>query len=87
VSIVGMGIGTHPEICSQALGVLERMNVEPQLVKTASGQITFVVPSATVPDATRAFHDAFGLHQEDAADDLLAHVASARGARAPVARA
>src|SRR5206468_3582039 len=57
VSIVGIGIGTHPEICSHALGVLERLDVEPHLVKTASGQITFVVPSAVVHDAARAFHD------------------------------
>jgi hypothetical protein len=43
VSIVGIGIGTHPEICSHGLGVLERMDVEPQLVKTASGQVTRAV--------------------------------------------
>jgi aspartokinase len=88
VSIVGIGIGTHPEICSHALGVLERMDVEPQLVKTTSGQVTFVVPAAMVPDAARAFHDAFGLQEERAFDDLLdGDTADARVARTPAARA
>jgi aspartate kinase len=73
VSIVGMGIGTHPEICSHGLGVLERMHVEPQLVKTASGEVTFLIPAAVVPDAARAFHDAFGLRQERTAEDMLNH--------------
>jgi aspartate kinase len=88
VSIVGIGIGTHPEICSHALGVLERMDVEPQLVKTASGQITFVVPSAVVHDAARAFHDAFGLREERAVADVLeSGVACEPAARVPVAPA
>jgi aspartate kinase len=73
VSLVGIGIGTHPEICPHALHVLERMGVEPQLVKTALGQISFHVPSATVPDATRAFHDTFGLAHERTVDDMLEH--------------
>jgi aspartate kinase len=73
VSLVGIGIGTHPEICAHALHVLERLDVEPQLVKTAMGQISFHVPSATVPDATRALHDAFALHHERAVDDALRH--------------
>jgi aspartate kinase len=85
VSVVGIGVGTHPEICSHAIGVLERMDIEPQLVKTASGQITFVVPSAAVADAARAFHVAFGLHEERAVDDVLAGgVISERVARTPV---
>ena len=71
VSLVGIGIDTYPEICAHALHVLEGMDVEPQLVKTALGQISFHVPSATVPDATRALHDAFALHQERAVDDML----------------
>jgi aspartate kinase len=71
VSIVGIGIGTHPEICAHALAVLERMGVEPQLVKNASGQVTCVVPAAMVPDATRAFHDAFALRQELTVDEVL----------------
>ena len=77
VSIVGMGIGTHPEICSHGLGVLERMDVEPQLVKTAPGEVTFVIPAAMVPDAARAFHDAFGLRQERTAEDMLKQSESA----------
>ncbi|MEA2492303.1 MAG: aspartate kinase [Thermoleophilaceae bacterium] len=81
VSIVGIGIGTHPEICSHGLGVLERMDVEPQLVKTASGQVTFVVPAGMVPDAARAFHDAFGLRQELTVEEVLEHEAQS----APVA--
>jgi aspartokinase len=88
VSIVGIGIGTHPEICSHALGVLERMDVEPQLVKTASGQITFVVPSAVAHDAARAFHDAFGLREERAVADVLERgLAGGPDARVPVAAA
>jgi aspartate kinase len=88
VSIVGIGIGTHPEICSHALGVLERMDVEPQLVKTASGQITFVVPAAVAHDAARAFHDAFGLREERAVADVLERgLARGPDARVPVAAA
>jgi aspartate kinase len=73
VSLVGVGIDTHPEICAHALDVLERIGIEPQLVKTALGQISFHVPSATVPDVTRALHDDFGLRQEQSADDVLEH--------------
>jgi aspartate kinase len=71
VSLVGIGIDTHPEICAHALDVLERMDIEPQLVKTTRGQISFHVRSATVAAATRAFHDAFALHRELAVDDML----------------
>jgi aspartate kinase len=88
VSVVGIGLGTHPEICAHALDVLERMDVEPQLVKTASGQITFLVPSAAVTDATRAFHDAFGLREERTVDDVVARgVHYADAVRTPAARA
>jgi aspartate kinase len=78
VSLVGVGIGTHPEICAEALDVLERMGVEPQLVKTALGQISFHVQSATVPDAVRAFHDAFGLREERTVEDVLKPGAQSR---------
>lgn len=78
VSLVGIGIGTHPEICAHALDVLERMGVEPQLVKTALGQISFHVQSATVPDAVRAFHDAFGLREDRTVEEVLKHGVQSR---------
>lgn len=73
VSIVGIGIDTHPQICAQALDVLHHIDIEPNLVKTTPGHITFHIPSTTLPATTRALHNAFKLHQEHTTQDILQH--------------
>jgi aspartate kinase len=66
VSVVGVGVGSRPEIAARALAVLEGLGIEPQLVTNAHGTLCFHVSSMAVNVAARALHDALVLQRDDA---------------------
>ena len=75
VSIVGMSVGRRPDVTARALHTLEGAGIEPCLVTSTPGRVSFHLPEHTVHHAVRLLHTAFGLHDDVGPDRRLARVA------------
>jgi len=76
VTVVGHGLDRRPEVAARALLALERDGIDPHLVTTAPGCVSFRVPAARVRAAVRLLHDLFALHGAETVDRDLAAVAA-----------
>jgi aspartate kinase len=63
VSIVGVGMMSHPGVAAQMFAALQKANVNIQIITTSEIKVTCVVARADVRRAVVALHDAFALHQ------------------------
>ncbi len=61
VSLVGAGMKSHPGIAAKTFATLEGIGVESKVISTSPIKIACHVPSADVPRAVAALHDAFAL--------------------------
>jgi aspartate kinase len=75
VTVVGRGLDRRPDVAARALLALEHDGIDPHLVTTAPGCVSFRVPAPRVRSAVRLLHDLFALHGPAAADRDLAGVA------------
>jgi aspartate kinase len=62
VSVIGPGIGRRPEVTARALLALEHHGIDPHLVTTTPGQVSFHVAAPVVGVAVRLLHELFALH-------------------------
>jgi aspartate kinase len=75
VSIVGSGVGRRPEVTARALHTLEGARIEPRLVTSTPGRVSFHLPEHTVHHAVRLLHTVFNLHEDVGPDRRLDRVA------------
>jgi aspartate kinase len=72
VSVVGSGIGRHPDVAARALLALEHGGIDAQLVTSTPGRVAFHVPAPVVRAAVRLLHELFALSETRAAGADLA---------------
>ena len=75
VTVVGCGLDRRPDVAAQALLALERDGIDPHLVTSAPGCVSFHIPAPRVRSAVRLLHDLFALQGAAATDRDLAGVA------------
>ena len=63
VSIVGVGMMSHPGVAAQMFAVMRAEKIEIELITTSEIKVTTVVPRAKTEQAVRALHAAFALHR------------------------
>lgn len=68
VSVVGTGVGRRPDVTARALLTLEDEGIDPQLVTSTPGRVSFHIPQHSVHRAVRRLHAAFGLHLDIGAE-------------------
>ena len=61
VSVVGVGMRTHPGVTAKFFGALAAANINIQMISTSEIRISVVVGADDVDAAVRAAHTAFGL--------------------------
>jgi aspartate kinase len=66
VSVVGVGMKSHPGVAATAFSALEAAGIVPRVVSTSPIKIACHVPREQVEDAVRVLHDAFGLGAPEA---------------------
>ncbi|MBA2476667.1 MAG: aspartate kinase [Actinobacteria bacterium] len=66
VSIVGVGMKSHPGVAAKAFATLDELGIAPQVVTTSPIKISCHLGRAEVEPAVRALHEAFGLERETA---------------------
>ncbi|MBD1584021.1 aspartate kinase [Pseudoalteromonas sp. S16_S37] len=59
VSLVGLGIKSHPEVLANALTVLAEQDIYPKLMSTAEIKATILVPEAQLHSAVNQLHVTF----------------------------
>lgn len=67
VSVVGVGMRTHPGVTAKFFGALAAAGVNIQMISTSEIRISVVVAAEDVDTALRAAHTAFGLDAEEEA--------------------
>jgi aspartate kinase len=72
VSVVGSGIGRHPDVAARALLALEDGGIDAQLVTSTPGRVALHVPAPVVRSAVRLLHELFALSETRAAGADLA---------------
>ncbi|TRY17833.1 aspartate kinase [Tessaracoccus rhinocerotis] len=75
VSIVGVGMRSHPGVTATFFRALAGQDVNLQMISTSEIRISVVVGSDDVDDAVRAAHSAFGL---DAEEEAVVHAGTGR---------
>ena len=61
VTVVGRGLDRRPDVTARALLTLERDGIDPYLVTSTPGGVSFHLPAARVRSAVRLLHDLFAL--------------------------
>jgi aspartate kinase len=61
VSLVGAGMKSHPGVAAKTFATLEALGIDAPVVSTSPIKIACHVPSADVPRAVQALHEAFDL--------------------------
>jgi len=61
VSIVGVGMKSHPGVAAKTFATLDELGIQPEIVTTSPIKISCHVPSDRVESAVRALHRAFEL--------------------------
>jgi aspartate kinase len=56
VTVVGSGVGTEPQLVARALSMASGLGVRVQAVHTGPLHVTLLVPTADLPELTRALH-------------------------------
>ncbi|WP_392507952.1 aspartate kinase [Naumannella halotolerans] len=64
VSVIGVGMRTHPGVTARFFGALAEAGVNIGMISTSEIRISVVVDSAEVDQAVRAAHTAFGLDSD-----------------------
>ena len=67
VSVVGVGMRTHPGVTAKFFGALAEAGVNIQMISTSEIRISVVVAAEDVDTALRAAHTAFGLDADEQA--------------------
>ncbi|MDI9628386.1 MAG: aspartate kinase [Acidobacteriota bacterium] len=67
VSVVGVGMRTHPGVTAKFFGALAAANVNIQMISTSEIRISVVVDAADVDAAVQAAHSAFELDADEEA--------------------
>ncbi|GAA4898412.1 aspartate kinase [Tessaracoccus lubricantis] len=75
VSVVGVGMRSHPGVSATFFDALARADVNLQMISTSEIRISVIVGADDVDDAVRAAHSAFGL---DAADEATVYAGTGR---------
>ncbi len=75
VSVVGVGMRTHPGVTAKFFGALAAANVNIQMISTSEIRISVVVDAADVDAAVQAAHSAFEL---DAAEEAIVYAGTGR---------
>ena len=65
VSIVGVGMRSHPGVASSMFEALAKENINLQMISTSEIKISVVIEEKYVELAVRALHTAFGLDAPD----------------------
>ena len=66
VSIVGVGMRSHPGVASSMFEALAKENINIQMISTSEIRVSVVIDEKYVELAVRALHSAFGLDAPDA---------------------
>ncbi|NLD00533.1 MAG: ACT domain-containing protein, partial [Gammaproteobacteria bacterium] len=66
VSIVGVGMRSHPGVASSMFEALAKENINIQMISTSEIRVSVVIDEKYVELAVRALHTAFGLDAPDA---------------------
>lgn len=66
VSIVGVGMRSHPGVASSMFEALAKENINIQMISTSEIRVSVVIDEKYVELAVRALHTAFGLDASDA---------------------
>jgi aspartate kinase len=64
VSVVGVGMRSHPGVTARFFTALAEAGINIQMISTSEIRISVVVDEEDVPEAVRAAHTAFGLDSE-----------------------
>ena len=75
VSVVGVGMRTHPGVTAKFFGALAAANVNIQMISTSEIRISVVVDAGDVDAAVQAAHSAFEL---DAAEEAIVYAGTGR---------
>ena len=75
VSVVGVGMRTHPGVTAKFFGALAAANVDIQMISTSEIRISVVVDAGDVDAAVQAAHSAFEL---DAAEEAIVYAGTGR---------
>lgn len=75
VSVVGVGMRTHPGVTAKFFGALAEAGVNIQMISTSEIRISVVVAAEDVDTALRAAHTAFGL---DADEEAIVYAGTGR---------
>ncbi len=75
VSVVGVGMRTHPGVTAKFFGALAAANINIQMISTSEIRISVVVDAADVDAAVQAAHSAFEL---DAAEEAIVYAGTGR---------
>ncbi len=62
VSIVGVGMMSHPGVAANMFAALHRANINIQLITTSEIKVTCVLARADIAPAVQVLHDTFALH-------------------------
>ena len=65
VSLVGLGMRTHPGVASKMFGALAKRGINIEMISTSDIRISCVVNGRRGKDAMRAIHRAFALHKNN----------------------
>ena len=75
VSVVGVGMRTHPGVTAKFFGALAAANINIQMISTSEIRISVVVDAGDVDAAVQAAHSAFEL---DAAEEAIVYAGTGR---------
>lgn len=63
VSVVGLGMKSHPGVAAKMFETLAEQNINIQMISTSEIKISCVIDEASADNAVRAIHEKFGLGQ------------------------
>lgn len=64
VSIVGVGMRSHPGVAAKMFETLAKHNINIEMISTSEIKISCIIKRELVETAVRALHKAFGLHKK-----------------------
>lgn len=67
ISLIGSGLRYRPNVTTQLLGLLNRMNVRPRLISSGECRISLLVSKENAPRVAQCLHDAFAVSCQAAA--------------------
>lgn len=64
ISLIGSGLRYRPNVTTQLLSLLSRMNVRPRLISSGECRISLVVSKEYAPPVAQCLHDAFAISSQ-----------------------